>query len=185
MIELIKQPWPWYASGTAIALIMVSLLYFGKSFGFSSNLRTLCTIAGAGKTTHFFDFDWKKQRWNLLFLIGSIIGGYIASAFLKTDQPLQLSNATIADLQALGIPFDGGLNPSSIYNWDFALSAKGLAILLGGGFMIGFGSRYAGGCTSGHGISGLSNLQLPSLLAVIGFFVGGIIMTHLLFPLIF
>ncbi len=185
MIELIKQPWPWYASGTAIAFIMVLLLMFGKSFGFSSNLRTLCTIAGAGKTTHFFDFDWKKQRWNLLFLIGSIIGGYIASAFLKSDRPLQLSAATITDLQTLGIPFDGGLNPSAIYNWDFALSAKGLAILLGGGFMIGFGSRYAGGCTSGHAISGLSNLQLPSLWAVIGFFVGGLIMTHLLFPLIF
>lgn len=185
MIELIKQPWPWYASGTAIAFIMISLLLFGKSFGFSSNLRTLCTIAGAGKTTHFFDFDWKKQRWNLLFLLGSIIGGYIASTFLKSDQPLQLSTATITDLQALGIPFDGGLNPSAIYNWDLALSAKGLAILLGGGFMVGFGSRYAGGCTSGHAISGLSNLQLPSLVAVIGFFIGGLIMTHLLFPLIF
>lgn len=185
MIELIKQPWPWYASGTAISLIMVLLLLFGKSFGFSSNLRTLCTIAGAGKTTHFFDFDWKNQRWNLLFLLGSIIGGYISSVFLKSDHPLQLSNATINDLQKLGISFDGGLNPSSIYNWNFALSAKGLAILLSGGFMIGFGSRYAGGCTSGHAISGLSNLQLPSLVAVIGFFIGGLIMTHLLFPLIF
>jgi len=185
MIELIKQPWPWYASGTAIAFIMVLLLYFGKSFGFSSNLRTLCTIAGAGKTTKFFNFDWRTQRWNLLFLLGSIIGGYIAATFLKSDIPLQLYSATIADLQGLGIPFDGGLNPSAIYNWDFALSAKGLAVLLGGGLMLGFGSRYAGGCTSGHGISGLSNLQLPSLLAVIGFFVGGLIMTHLLFPLIF
>ena len=185
MIELIKQPWPWYASGAAIAFIMVLLLYFGKSFGFSSNLRTLCTIAGAGKTTKFFDFDWRTQKWNLLFLLGSIIGGYIAATFLKSDIPLQLSSATIADLQGLGIPFDGGLNPSAIYNWEFALSAKGLAILLSGGLMLGFGSRYAGGCTSGHGISGLSNLQLPSLLAVIGFFVGGLIMTHLLFPLIF
>jgi len=185
MIEFIKQPWPWYASGAAIAFIMVLLLYFGKSFGFSSNLRTLCSIAGAGKTSKFFDFDWRTQVWNLLFLIGAIIGGYIAATFLKYDQPLQLSNATIADLHALGIPFDGHLNPSVIYNWSFASTAKGLAILIGGGLMVGFGSRYAGGCTSGHGISGLSNLQLPSLLAVIGFFAGGIIMTHLLFPLIF
>ncbi len=185
MIELIKHPWPWYASGAAIAVIMLLLIYFGKKFGFSSNLRTLCTIAGAGKTSKFFDFDWHEQRWNLLFLLGAIIGGYIAATFLKSDLPLQISNATIADLQKLGIPFDGGLNPSSIYNWTFALSPKGLAILLGGGFMLGFGSRYADGCTSGHGISGLSNLQLPSLIAVIGFFVGGLIMTHLLFPLIF
>ena len=185
MIELIKQPWPWYVSGAAIAFIMVLLLYFGKSFGFSSNLRTLCTIAGAGKTSKFFDFDWRTQRWNLLFLVGAIIGGYISATFLKSDSPLQLSTATIADLQALGIPFDGNLNPSAIYNWGFASTAKGMAILIGGGLMVGFGSRYAGGCTSGHGISGLSALQLPSLFAVIGFFIGGIIMTHLLFPLIF
>ncbi|MEO8885115.1 MAG: YeeE/YedE thiosulfate transporter family protein [Mucilaginibacter sp.] len=185
MIELIKQPWSWYASGAAIAFIMVLLLFFGKTFGFSSNLRTMCTIAGAGKTTSFFDFDWKKQRWNLLFLIGSIMGGFISATFLKSDQPLQLSKATIADLQALGISFDGGLNPTAIYNWHYALSAKGFAVLLGAGLMIGFGSRYANGCTSGHAISGLSNLQLPSLWAVIGFFIGGLFMTHILFPLIF
>lgn len=50
---------------------------------------------------------------------------------------------------------------------------------------MGFGARWAGGCTSGHAISGLSNLQLPSLVAVLGFFAGGLLMTHLLFPLLF
>jgi uncharacterized membrane protein YedE/YeeE len=77
------------------------------------------------------------------------------------------------------------LVPPEIYNWDYVLSIKGLAILLVGGFLVGFGTRYAGGCTSGHGITGLSSLQLPSLIAVIGFFIGGLIMVHLLFPLIF
>ena len=62
---------------------------------------------------------------------------------------------------------------------------KILAILFFGGLLVGFGARYAGGCTSGHAISGLSDLQLPSLIAVVGFFIGGLIMTHLLFPLIF
>lgn len=185
MLELIKQPWPWYTSGAMIAFIMVLLIYFGKSFGVSSNLRTMCTIAGAGKNVKFFDFDWKNQKWNLLFLIGSILGGVMASTILKSDQPLQLSEATVQDLKSLGITFDGELNPSDIFGADFALSFKGFIILLIGGLLVGFGARYAGGCTSGHAISGLSNLQLPSLLAVVGFFAGGLLMTYLLLPLIF
>lgn len=185
MFELIKQPWPWYTSGAMIAFIMVLLIYFGKSFGVSSNLRTLCTIAGAGGKVKFFDFDWKTQKWNLLFLVGSVLGGVLASTILKSDQPLQLSEATVQDLRSLGISFDGGLNPSDIFGPDFALSVKGFMILLSGGLLVGFGARYAGGCTSGHAISGLSNLQLPSLLAVIGFFAGGLLMTYLLLPLIF
>ncbi|HYK77304.1 MAG TPA: YeeE/YedE thiosulfate transporter family protein [Daejeonella sp.] len=185
MLELLKQPWPWYVSGAAIAFIMILLLFYGKSFGFSSNLRTICTLAGAGKKVKFFDFDWKTQKWNLLFLLGAVLGGVIASTLLKSDQPLQLSDATIADLKGLGFVFDGQLNPSQIFGLDFMTSPKGFIILLGGGLLVGFGSRYAGGCTSGHAISGLSNLQIPSLIAVIGFFAGGLIMTHLLLPLIF
>jgi uncharacterized membrane protein YedE/YeeE len=185
MLEILKQPWTWYYSGAAIAFIMFILLYFGKSFGVSSNLRTLCTIAGAGKKVKFFDFDWKSQKWNLLFLFGSVLGGFIASTLLKSDQPLQLSSATIQDLKALGIQFDGQLNPSQIFGWEFISSPKGFLVLLFGGTLVGFGARYAGGCTSGHAISGLSNLQLPSLIAVIGFFAGGLAMTYFILPLIF
>jgi hypothetical protein len=185
MLDFLRQPWPWYTSGAAIAFIMLTLLYFGKSFGVSSNLRTMCTIAGAGKKVKFFDFDWKTQQWNLLFLLGSVIGGLIASTVLKSDQPLQLSNATIQDLQGLGIQFDGQLNPSQIFGWNFISSPKGFLVLLFGGALVGFGARYAGGCTSGHAISGLSNLQVPSLIAVIGFFAGGLAMTYFILPLIF
>ncbi len=184
MIELLKQPWPWYTSGIAIAFIMVTLLYFGKSFGFSSNLRTMCSMMGAGKKVAFFDFDWKKERWNIMFLVGSIIGGYIAANWLKSDAPLQLSPATISDLNRLGVPFDGRLNPSALFGPAFAFSIKGFLKLLSGGILVGFGTRYAGGCTSGHAITGLSNLQVPSLVAVVGFFIGGLIMTHLLLPFI-
>ena len=184
MLELIKQPWPWYTSGLAIALVMVALLYFGKSFGFSSNLRTICSMVGAGKQVKFFDFDWKAERWNLFFLLGSILGGFIAATWLKADTPLQLSQNTIRDLRELGVRFDGQLNPSDIFGWDFVGSFKGFLILLGGGILVGFGTRYAGGCTSGHAISGLSNLQIPSLIAVVGFFIGGLVMTHLLLPFI-
>jgi len=185
MLDFLKQPWPWWSSGAAIAFIMVLLLYFGKFFGVSSNLRTICTIAGAGKQLKFFDFDWKAQRWNLLFIFGAVLGGLISSTLLKNDAPLALSAATIKDLQAIGITFDGKLNPSQLFSLDAVLSVKGLMLLLVGGILVGFGSRYSGGCTSGHAISGLTNMQLPSLIAVIGFFIGGLLMTHLILPPLF
>ena len=185
MLEFLKDPWPWYTSGAAIACIMLALIFFGKSFGFSSNLRTMCTILGAGKRVKFFQFDWKSERWNLLFLAGAVLGGVIASTWLRSDEPLQLSAATIRDIGAIGIAFDGGLNPSQIFSLEYISSPRGFLILLGGGILVGFGTRYAGGCTSGHAISGLSNLQIPSLIAVCGFFAGGLLMTHFLLPLIF
>lgn len=184
MIDLLSRPWPWYFSGAAIALIMFMLLYFGKSFGFSSNLRTICSMAGAGRSVKFFDFDWKAQRWNLLFLLGSVLGGILSSTVLDSREPLKLAASTIHDLKSLGIHFDGQLNPSQLFDLDF-ISVKNVLLLLTGGMLVGFGTRYAGGCTSGHAISGLSDLQLPSLVAVVGFFAGGLIMTHLIFPLIF
>lgn len=185
MLEFISQPWPWYISGAAIAFIMVLLLFYGKFFGVSSNFRTICTIAGAGKTVKFFDFDWRVQKWNLLFLFGSILGGVIASTLLNSNEPLKLSGSTISDLKELGIVFDGGLNPAMLFGSDIISSPKGILLLITGGILVGFGARYAGGCTSGHAISGLSNLQLPSLIAVIGFFAGGLTMTHFLLPLLF
>jgi uncharacterized membrane protein YedE/YeeE len=75
--------------------------------------------------------------------------------------------------------------PDAIFGAEAMSSAKGLLLLLLGGFLIGFGTPYAGGCTSGHAITGLSNLQIPSLIAVIGFFLGGLVMAHFLIPLIF
>jgi len=182
MIELIKQPWPWYFSGFMIVFIMLLLNFWGKSFGFSSNLRTICSMAGAGKKLKFFDFDWKAQRWNLMFLIGAIIGGWISREFLANPNALDLSAATVKDLQVMGIHFNGGLNPDELFSLEALGSLKTWILLLSGGIMVGFGSRYAGGCTSGHAISGLSNLQLPSLVAVIGFFIGGLLMTWLILP---
>ncbi|MGA9652132.1 YeeE/YedE family protein [Pedobacter sp.] len=185
MIDFISQPWPWYFSGAMIVLIMLLLLFFGKSFGFSSNLRTMCSMAGAGKKVKFFDFNWRDQMWNIMFLLGSILGGYIATKYLGSPSPLRLSPATVSDIGALGIRFDGRLNPESLFSIEAMGDVKKMAILLFGGLLVGFGSRYAGGCTSGHAISGLSNLQIPSLIAVVGFFIGGLVMTYLLMPLIF
>lgn len=185
MLDLLRQPWPWYTSGIAISTVMILLLFFGKSFGVSTNLRTICTLAGAGKRVKFFDFDWKTQQWNLLFLMGTVLGGVIASSFLNSGEPMHLATATIKDLKEIGIRFDGQLNPAQIFGPDFISSPYGIFILILGGILVGFGARYAGGCTSGHAISGLSNLQLPSLIAVAGFFAGGLVMTHFLLPLIF
>ncbi len=186
IMELLKQAWPWYVSGPLIALIMALLVFFGKTFGMSSNLRTLCSIGGAGKYADFFKFDWKAQRWNLTVVLGAIIGGFVATQWLSNGAPIALNPDTIADLQTLGFKNAGAtLLPDEIYSWNAILSFKGIAILIIAGFLIGFGTRYAGGCTSGHAITGLSNLQLPSLIAVIGFFIGGLLMTHFIFPLIF
>lgn len=185
-MEILLKPWPWYISGPLIAAVMAVLILFGKTFGMSSNLRTFCAIGGAGKYADFFKFDWRAYRWNLLVVLGAVIGGFIAVTFLSDGSTMALNPETVKDLSALGFSEVGeSLLPKEIYSWNAVFTIKGLAILIVAGFLVGFGTRYAGGCTSGHAITGLSNLQWPSLIAVIGFFIGGLIMTHFILPLIF
>ncbi|MCP9200021.1 YeeE/YedE family protein [Gramella sp. GC03-9] len=185
-MELIMQPWPWYVAGPLIALIMFLLLFQGRQFGMSSNLRTICTMCGADSKASFFDFNWRAQRWNLIVILGAAIGGFIAMNFLTADPAVQINPDTVENLKELGFQSTGeAYLPDELYSLEALTNWKSLAILIIGGFMIGFGARWAGGCTSGHAISGLSNLQLPSLIAVVGFFIGGLVMIHLLFPIIF
>lgn len=184
-MDFISQTWAWYISGSIIGLVMLVLIYFGKTFGMSSNLRSLCTLAGAGKKVAFFDFDWKASRWNLVVVLGAMLGGFVAVNFMSKPNNVSLNPQTIEQLTALGIDApEGKLVPDVLFSSAAFESPKVLLLLLLGGFLIGFGSRYAGGCTSGHAITGLSTLQLPSLKAVIGFFIGGLIMAHLLLPLL-
>lgn len=185
MLDFIKQPWTWWISGMVISAIMFLLLFFGKSFGFSSNLRTLCAISGAGKKVKFFDFDWKKQTWNLVFLFGAIIGGFLVNQYLSTDAPVQIAKTTVRDLKEIGFNEPTGIQPNELFSFEAVFTLKGFLLLAVGGLFVGFGARYAGGCTSGHAISGISNLQVPSILAVVGFFIGGIIMTYFLLPVLF
>jgi len=186
IIDFISQPWAWYVAGPIIALTMFLMLYFGKSFGVSSNLRTLCAMGGGGKAAKFFNFDWKAQRWNLIFAFGTLLGGFLAAQFLMPTEQIALNPKTVEALKTLGINQPGAQYlPPEIFGEAGIGSVKGLFILLFGGFLVGFGARYAGGCTSGHAISGLSNLQIPSLIAVIGFFIGGLTMTFLVLPLLF
>lgn len=180
------QTWPWYISGFVIAIIMLTLNYFGKVFGMSSNLRSMCSIAGAGKYVSFFDYDWKAQRWNLLVIIGAMLGGYVAVHFMSDPSNVTLNPKTIAQLSQMGIDAPNGkLVPNVLFGKAAFQSPKMIVILIVGGILIGFGSRYAGGCTSGHAISGMSNLQIQSLKAVIGFFLGGLVMSHFILPLLF
>lgn len=182
----IYEPWPWYVSGPMIALIMFLLLMVGKNFGMSANLRTMCTICGADKKADFFKFDWQAQRWNLIVVVGAIIGGFIGSYFLSGDTAVAINPDTVSDLQALGFDSAGKTYlPTELFDLSALTDLKSLVVLAIGGLLVGFGARYAGGCTSGHAISGLSDLQMPSLIAVIGFFIGGLVMIHFIFPLIF
>ncbi len=180
------QTWPWYVSGFLIGLIMLSLIFFGKQFGMSSNLETLCSMSGLGKKVSYFNFDWKTNKWNLMVVLGAMLGGFVAVNFMSDPTNVTINPATVYQLSTLGIDSpDGKLAPDALFGNQIFESPKSIFILLIGGILIGFGTRYAGGCTSGHAISGLSNLQLPSLKAVIGFFIGGLIMAHLILPLIF
>lgn len=185
MIQFLSQPWPWYFGGFMIAVVLFLLLWTGKSFGMSSNLRTLCSMIGAGKKVSFFDFDWKAQRWNLIVALGVILGSFIASNYVVSTKSMALSQNTVDQLLAMGIQDAGKSYAPEILFSNSAFSNPYIILLLViGGFLVGFGARYSGGCTSGHAISGLSNLQLPSLIAVIGFFVGGLMVNHFVLPLL-
>jgi uncharacterized membrane protein YedE/YeeE len=186
-MEILNQTWPWYVSGFLIGAIMLVLIYFGKVFGMSTNLRSLCSMTGVGKIVPFFNFDWRAQRWNLAVIIGAMVGGFVAVHYMSDPSNVAISAQTVAKLSELGIdpPKNGSILPETLFGTAALESPKMIFILIMGGALIGFGSRYAGGCTSGHAISGLSNLQLPSLKAVIGFFIGGLIMAHFLLPVIF
>lgn len=185
-MEIILQPWAWYVAGPFIAVCMYLMYFFGKKFGVSSNLETVCAMGGAGKLVDFFKFDWRKNKWNLVFVIGLVIGGYISDQWLTVDQTIDLNPKTVEALSEIGISDAGNSYlPPEIYGSDAMLSVKGFAILLIAGLLVGFGARYAGGCTSGHGIVGLSSLSKESFIAVAGFFIGGLFMTWLILPYIF
>lgn len=181
-MELITNPWPWYIAGPLIGLTVPILLIIGnKSFGISSSLRHICaSCIPAG--IPFFKYEWKKEIWNLFFVLGIFIGGIIASQLLSNTNPIYIHPDLSKELASYGITKIDGLLPSQLFNWGSLLTIKGFIMMVLGGFMIGFGTRYAGGCTSGHAIMGLSNLQWPSLVATICFMIGGFLVANLILP---
>ena len=183
-IEWIQQPWPWYVAGPLIGLIVPALLILGnKSFGISSSLRHVCA-ACLPANIPFFKYDWKKEIWNLFFVVGIILGAMLVTQFFSNPDPVQLSPKLTTDLQSHGINNFKEMVPAELFNWHSLFTVKGFIMIVVGGFMVGFGTRYAGGCTSGHAIMGLSNLQLPSLIATISFMTGGFIIANLVIPVL-
>lgn len=184
MLELIKQPWPWYIAGPMIGLTVPVLLLIGnKSFGISSSLRHICAACIPAKIP-FFQYDWKKELWNLFFVFGILVGGFIASQYLINGDTIKISENLATDLASYGVTDFSNMVPAQLFNWESLFTIKGLFLMVIGGFLVGFGTRYAGGCTSGHAIMGLSNLQLPSLIATCCFMIGGFIMANLILPYI-
>jgi uncharacterized membrane protein YedE/YeeE len=184
MIELLKQPWPWYVAGALVGLTVPALLILGnKHFGISANLRHACA-ACLPANIKFFKYDWKKEIWNFFFVGGILFGAFLATQFLSSPDPIQVNPKLVEELKDYDINDYSKMIPSEIFSFESLFSLRGLVLLIGGGFLVGFGSRYAGGCTSGHSIMGLSDLQKPSLIATISFMVGGFIMANFLLPFI-
>lgn len=182
MLEAIKQPWPWYVAGALIGLIVPALLLLGnKHFGISANLRHICAACIPGNIK-FFKYNWKSEIWNLFFLAGIIVGGFITAQWLANPGPVEITPALAAELSTYGITDNSGLLPKELFSFESLFTLRGFIILVVGGFLVGFGTRYAGGCTSGHAIMGLSTLQWPSLVATVMFMIGGFIMANLILP---
>lgn len=184
MIETLSKPWPWWAAGAIIGLIVPALLILGnKHFGLSANLRHACAACFPANIK-FFKYEWRKEVWNFFFVGGIIAGAIIASTVFANPEPVKVAPELVAELQTYGMTDYSSMIPAELISWDSLLSVRGFIMLVFGGFLVGFGSRYAGGCTSGHAIMGLSDLQWPSLVATIFFMVGGFIMANLILPYI-
>lgn len=183
MIDLLKEPWPWYVAGPLIGLMVPLLLYIGnKSFGVSSSFRHICSASMPGRVP-YFSYDWKKEGgWNLMLVAGMLIGGFLGGMVFRNPDPVHISPDTIGTLIGMGISNYSELIPIELFNWGNLLTVPGIVMMVLGGFLVGFGARYAGGCTSGHAITGLSDLQRASLIAVVGFFIGGLLVAHILLP---
>lgn len=184
MLEFLSRPWPWWIAGPLLGLIVpILLLYGARKFGISSSLRHVCAAACGPRKPDYFDYDWRREGlWNLAFVAGLIGGGAIAFGLLDAGAETGVSEATWSDLAALGIERQPGPAPREIFGWDRLATLAGFVSIVVGGFALGFGARWGGGCTSGHAITGLANRQLPSLVAVLGFFGGGLAITHLVLP---
>ena len=185
MPDILLRPWPWYVAGPLIGLFAPLLLWLGnRLFGVSSNLRHLCA-AIAPRGIPYLSYDWRREGgWNLAFVGGIVIGGLLAGLVFRNPEPVAIAASTRAALASLGIHDLGGLVPRELFAWSSLATVRGWLAIVGGGFLVGFGTAYAGGCTSGHGISGVANLETPSFIALAGFFAGGLLGTFLLLPLV-
>lgn len=182
-MDWLYRPWPWYVVGPLLGLFPAVLLLAGnKLFGVSSNLRHLCAAVVPSRLA-YFRYDWKHEgSWNLLFAAGILCGGVIAGTLFANPEPVAIAEATRSTLLSLGIDDFSGLAPADLFGWTALATPSGWLFVVLGGFLVGFGTAYAGGCTSGHGLSGVADLQVASVIALVAFFAGGIFGTFVLLP---
>ena len=179
---MLAQPWPWYVAGLLIGLTVPTLLLLGnRHFGISANLRHICAACFPADIP-FFKYNWKKEAWNLFFIGGIAVGGFIAAFFLPNPEPMVIHPDLAAELRSYGLSDFDALLPGELFAFGSLLTWRGFILMVIGGFLVGFGTRYAGGCTSGHAIMGLSTLQWPSLVATICFMLGGFLMANYVLP---
>ena len=149
----------WYIAGPLIGLLVPILLIIGnKQFGISSSFDYMCSIIIPGSKNIFKQYDSKKNSWKFYFIIGIAIGALITNKIIMAE--------------------DKSFLPEEYY------SVEGIILLLSGGVMVGFGTRYANGCTSGHAITGLSLLKKSSLIATITFLITGFLFTFFIVNII-
>lgn len=182
-MEFLKDPWPWYVAGPLLGLLVpLVYIFLNKGFGISSTMKDICAMCMPSTNISFFKYDWKANMWNLIFAMGIILGAFIVMQFFPNEGNVAISEGTHNRLLESGITDFGGLLPVEIFSWEKLFTPVTLICVCIGGFLVGFGTRYAGGCTSGHAITGMSQLNPASLVAVCGFFTGGLISTWLLLP---
>lgn len=183
LLDILQKPWPWYLAGPLIGLIVPLLLVLGnKTLGISSSFRHLCAACFPAKIP-FFSYDWKKEIWNFFFVGGVLLGGIIAW-FVMKHQHGAVNENLVRELATYGLAAPQKFLPPEVFSWNELFTLRGVIMMVAGGFLVGFGTRYAGGCTSGHSIMGLSNLQWPSLVATVCFMAGGFFVANIILPII-
>lgn len=179
--QLLIQPWPWYVAGPLIGAMVPIMIWIGsRSFGISQNLEHLCAITQPTRIgVDFFRYDWRRSAWSLMFAAGVVLGGFLAGILFSNPQPVVLSPDALAMFSTWGVaPAGNALLPAAV----FSMTLRNVVLLIGCGILVGFGTRYASGCTSGHAITGLATMQPQSLFAVLGIFGGGLLASYLIAP---
>jgi uncharacterized protein len=185
MLDFLSKPWPWYISGPLLGLMVpVLLLTSNKPFGVSSSLRHICAAVFPGKP-EYLKYKWKEKSWSLVMMLGVIIGALLAVFFLDGNRAPLLSDSATAMFALWGLDPASALQPAEVFSLSALGSPAAFVSLIAGGFLVGFGTRYSNGCTSGHAIMGISMLNPGSIIATISFFAGGTLVSNFIVPLLF
>jgi uncharacterized membrane protein YedE/YeeE len=185
MNEVASPAWPWYVAGPIVGLLVPLALWIDcRRWGVSSSFRHLCAI-GSPIRPAYLRYEWKNESWSLFFVAGAVIGGFVGAHFFPNAAIPNISPRTVAAIQAIGFDSPRGLVPAEVFAIGQLATWRTFCMVIVGGFLVGFGTRYANGCTSGHAITGNALREWPSLVATVSFFIGGLITTYFVLPLLY